>query len=1097
MASPRSGKPSFPLSWCGILSIALIGLSPPGLESQTTFTVNTTNDVDDGTCNAVHCSLREAITAANHTEGGAVIAFNIPGPGPHSIRPLFSLPNIEKDITLDGTTEPDFAGTPVVELDGTATEQVNGLNIVLSNNTIRGLAINRFGMNGIQFHAEAANNVVEGNFIGTDVTGSVALGNGNSGVLIGQAPNNTIGGTTTAARNVISGNSEGITIVDVASTSNTIMGNYIGTNAMGDAAIPNNVGILVLAPGNTIGGTAPGAGNVIAGNQSQGINFGPPNATGNLVVGNYIGVDASGTTALGNDIGVWVDNVAGNTVGGTSPVARNVISGNREGITLWEAGATGTLIQGNYVGTNATGDAAIPNETGIPVYSPGNIIGGTEEGAGNLISGNASNGVNFYGENATGNTLLGNLIGTDATGTSALGNGDSGVAVVFAAGNTIGGTADGAANTLSGNVIAGVSLFGPESQDNLVLGNFIGTDPTGTFAIGNGDSGVAIHNGASDNRVGGTETGARNILSGNTFGVLIGDFAATGNQIRGNYIGTNASGDAAIPNAQTGILLWGQNTLIGGSGDGAGNVISGNLFAGIDLGPESTGTTIQGNFIGTDANGTTVLGNELGIWVNFSPANIIGGPEPGAGNVISGNSGQNIQLNGIDAAGNTVQGNFIGTDATGTVALENGRAILILDAPDNIIGGTESGAGNVISGNRPGLSIEGATATGNIIQGNNFGVDVTGTASLGNQGATIRFTNGASNNTVGGTEPGAGNIVANGSWVGISLFPDAGAGNQILSNAIFDNSGMGIEINRDGVTPNDEGDADTGPNNFQNYPVIATSVAANGGAAVRATLSSTPGSAFTLDFFSNDVCDESGFGEGRYPLGTASLTTDASGLGSVTTAFSSVTGTLLTATATDAGGSTSEFSQCASVSTLDISSSPSTRTVTQGESAVYTIALSAQGGPFEGSMALSCSGNPPGTACTFDQEQVILVSGQASVTMTVTTVAPAASAPFGTDGAPRELSFPLVYALLVLTALLASAALNRMTPVNPTAGGGRLGRSVVRGIVVTAFLVVPVSCGDDGTPPPTGGTPPGSYDLTVTAAWETVQLTTTVTLVVQ
>jgi hypothetical protein len=164
---------------------------------------------------------------------------------------------------------------------------------------------------------------------------------------------------------------------------------------------------------------------------------------------------------------------------------------------------------------------------------------------------------------------------------------------------------------------------------------------------------------------------------------------------------------------------------------------------------------------------------------------------------------------------------------------------------------------------------------------------------------------------------------------------------------------------------------------------------------------------------------------------------------------------------------------------------------------VYTIALSAQGGLFEGSMALSCSGNPPGTACNFDQEQVTLVSGQASVTMTVTTVAPAGSAPLGTHGAPRELSFPLVYALLVLTALLASAALNGMTPVNPTAGGGRLGGSVVRGILVTAFLVVPVSCGDDGTNPPTGGTPPGSYDLTVTAAWETVQLTTTVTMVVQ
>jgi CSLREA domain-containing protein len=1096
MASLRFRIPSSSLSWSGILTTLLIGLSPPGLAGQTTFTVNTTNDADDGTCNAFHCSLREAITAANHTEGGALIAFNIPGSGPHTIRPKSALPDIEESITLDGTTEPDYSGTPVIELDGSEAGPNNGLNVVLSNNTIRGLTINRFESNGIQIHADAANNVIEGTFIGTDVTGSIALGNGIAGIMIGQAPDNTVGGTDPGSRNLISGNIEGVTIVDPAATNNVVLGNYIGTNSTGDEAIPNSVGVLVLAPGNTIGGTAAGAGNLISGNTTQGISLGPPYATGNLVVGNYIGVDASGTTALGNDIGVWVDNVADNTIGGTSEGARNVISGNREGITLWEAGATGNLIQGNYVGTNATGDAAIPNEIGIPVYSPGNTIGGAEVGAGNLISGNTSNGVNFYGENATANVVEGNLIGTDATGTSALGNGDSGVGVVFAAGNTIGGTESGAGNTLSGNVVAGVILFGTETKENLVLGNFIGTDPTGTFAVGNGDSGVATHDAASDNTIGGTEEGARNILSGNTFGILIGDFAATGNRIQGNYIGTNAAGDAAIPNTQTGILLWGQNTMIGGPEDGAGNVISGNLLAGIDLGPGSTGTIIQGNYIGTDATGSTVLGNDLGIWANFSPANTIGGTEPGAGNVISGNSGQNIQLNGLDAAGNTVQGNFIGTDATGTVALENGRAILIQDAPDNTIGGTEAGARNVISGNRPGISIEGATATGNIIQGNYIGVDVTGSGPLGNRGATIRFTTGASNNTVGGTEPGAGNIVANSAWVGIGLFPDAGTGNRILSNAIFDNSGMGIELNRDGVTLNDEGDADTGPNELQNYPEIQSAVSYGAG-AVQATLNSTPNSTFTLDFFSNAECHETGFGEGRTPLGAASLSTDASGFGTVTKAVASITGSVVTATATDANGNTSEFSECLAVSTLGISSSPSTQTVTQGQPAVYAVSVTAQGGEFEETLDLSCTGNPAGTTCTFDQDQVTLVSGQASATMTVTTVAPAASAPLGTDGSPWGPPVAWLYPLLALAALLTYSTANRLTKANPAREVGGLGRPLVRGTLVAVLLLIPVSCGDDGTKPPTGGTPPGSYELTVSATWETVELTTTATMVVQ
>jgi CSLREA domain-containing protein len=1202
-----------------VLPLLLSVLSPAALQAQTTFTVNTTNDVDDGTCNAAHCSLREALNAAALEANGATITFNIPGSGPHTIRPTSGLPLLMGNVLLDGTTEPDFAGKPVIELDGTnAGGFTQGLSVAGSGNTIRGLVVNRFSDNGISIGSGAQDNVVEGCYVGTDVTGSVDLGNGNAGIMIGQASNNTIGGTAAGSRNLISGNAEGITVVDVTATGNVILGNYIGTDATGTAPIPNGVGVLLLAPGNTVGGTEDGAGNLISGNELRGVDMGPPNATGNvilgnfigvdvtgtlalgndigvfvnevpdnviggtspgarnvisgnregvdiwldaatgnrvlgnyigtnaagdgavpnemgiyvwapgntiggteagagnvisgnagpgvdlappnatgtLIAGNFIGVDASGTSALGNDIGVWVDNAADNIIGGTTSGAGNVISGNREGITFWETGATGNLVQGNFIGTNAAGDEAIPNGMGIPIYSPGNTIGGTEAGAGNLISGNQTNGVNLYGEHATGNTIQGNLIGTDATGTVALGNGESGVAVVFAAGNIIGGTTTGAGNTLSGNVIAGVTLFGSETQGNQIQGNFIGTDPSGTTGLGNGESGVAIQEAASDNTIGGTAEGAGNVLSGNTFGVLIGHPQANGNRIQGNFIGTNAAGDGAIPNSQTGVILWSQNTIIGGSEAGAGNVISGNGFAGIDLGGGSTGTTIQGNQIGTDATGTMALGNDLGIFVNFSADNLIGGTTAGAGNVISGNAGGSVTVNGLDASGNILQGNYIGTDVTGTVALGNVGELSVLDAPGNTIGGTESGAGNIISGNGGGLHIDGLNATGNLVQGNIFGTDVTGTSPLGNGGAGIRFSNGASDNTVGGTESGAGNIVANSGWHGITVVETAGSGNLILSNSIFDNGSLGIDLARGGVTANDEGDSDTGPNNLQNYPVL-TSVVSNGSAAIQATLNSTPSSSFTLEFFSNEVCDPSGYGEGQTPLGTASLATDASGSGSVTAAFSGVTGTVVTATATDADGNTSEFSQCGELSTLAVSPSPATQTVSPGQVAAYTIMVTAQGGAFEGTVDLACSGNPTGTTCSFDQDQVTLASGQASTTMTVTTVAPASSVPSSPGGAP---SVPLILWLAVVlapVAVLAEAKKGVARKAAYLAPRRSLPRAVAMAAVGAIILLASVSCGDDGTKPPSGGTPAGSYELTVTATWESVQASTTVTMVVQ
>jgi hypothetical protein len=294
------------------------------------------------------------------------------------------------------------------------------------------------------------------------------------------------------------------------------------------------------------------------------------------------------------------------------------------------------------------------------------------------------------------------------------------------------------------------------------------------------------------------------------------------------------------------------------------------------------------------------------------------------------------------------------------------------------------------------------------------------------------------------------------------------------------------------VTLNDEGDGDTGPNEFQNFPEVK-GVASGSGAAVKATLSSRPSSTYELDFFSNQSCHESGYGEGTSFLGSASLTTDGTGKSAATASFSSLSGSFLTGTATDGEGNTSELSLCTAVTTLAVSSSPSTRTVQPGGPATYPITVSAQGGEFEEVVALGCAGNPAGTTCSFDQDRITLAAGQASTIMTVTTVAPAGMGPSGPAEHPPVPPVGIL-AVVILVGMLAAGLGYRST-----CGPGSL-RTLPRlgaGAALATLPLIPVACGDDATDPPSGGTSPGSYDLTVTASWESAQVSTTVTLVVQ
>lgn len=608
----------------------------------------------------------------------------------------------------------------------------------------------------------------------------------------------------------------------------------------------------------------------------------------------------------------------------------------------------------------------------------------------------------------------------------------SGIPVVEIDGSLAGDGVDGLVlagtdNTIRGLVVNRFSSngirMGPDADRNVVEGCFIGTDPNGS-AAGNGEAGIFIHGGGSNNTIGGTGSGAGNVLSGNQFGVFIADAASGGNVFLGNLIGTDPTGSLAVPNTQTGILLWGHNTVIGGPGEGAGNVISGNGFAGIDMGGGTTGTVIQGNYIGTDATGEAAVGNDLGIFVNFAARNTIGGLESGSGNVVSGNRSNGIRIQGLEASGNEILGNFIGTDETGNLDLGNGTA---------------------------GIAI-------------------------------IREAN---NNAVGSMEPASGNVIAHNGRRGITLTNTAGTGNSFRSNAIFDSEGVGIELGNDGATPNDPDDADTGPNDLQNFPVLLAGGHGNE-AVIRATLQSAPSSSYALDFFSSESCDESGHGEGATFLGSGTLDTDASGAGTTTTTIPGLSAGVLTATATDSQGNTSEFSACRGLAALILIGSPSSRTVTPGQSATFTITASATGAPFEESVNLACTGNPSGTTCSFDQDEVTLDQGQASATLTVTTVAPAGTLPFsGPELPPGGWWLGLTWA-----AALAWVILLRSIP--GTSRGIRRGSWVL-----PLLLLVPAACGDDGTSEPTGGTPPGSYEITVTGSWESVDFSTTVTMVVQ
>jgi len=685
-----------------------------------------------------------------------------------------------------------------VFIDGSANNTIGGTETG-AGNIISGNANNGVALAG----AGATGNVIQDDFIGTDVTGKHPLGNFGAGIAILQnASNNLIGGATVAARNVISGNGlEGISISGSAAF-NLVQGNDVGTDVDGSSILSNTLEGIEIdgASKNTIGGAEPGARNLISGNAEDGIfifsSTDGTDTTANTVQGNWIGLAASGTAALANlGNGVLISNAQNNLIGGTAPGAGNVISGNgHDGIELAD-GASGILIEGNKIGTDPSGTSPQSNvEAGVFVLSSsGNVIGGTAPGAGNLISGNTT-GVEISGSSGGTDQVLGNRIGTDLTGTKELNNITEGILIEDASGVTIGGTTPAAANVISGNGGDGL-MIANGSTAILVQGNDIGADTSGTQNIANTGNGITL-SGAIDVTIGGTVSGAGNIIGGNDKDGIAIEFVSTGTLIEGNHIGLDITGNQPIMNFGNGVSVDNSSgTTIGGTTSAARNLISANAGDGVKITTMSDTALVEGNYIGTDVTGAVQLANfGNGVEVNNLAQDVtIGGTTAAARNIISGNQGSGVVLSFGSGVGNTVQGNFIGTDVSGAQALGNKQyGVLISQSEANVIGGATPSAfnvvsneQNVISGNHlAGVFILGNFAMGNLVEGNLIGTDSTGTLALPNQQAGVAIGSAATGNTIGGTTHSGRNVISGNLTDGVDIARKGTSGNTVEGNEI-------------------------------------------------------------------------------------------------------------------------------------------------------------------------------------------------------------------------------------------------------------------------------------------------------------------------
>ena len=541
-------------------------------------------------------SLRQAIIDANVDTALDLIHFDIPGAGPHTIAVTTQLPAVDTPIEIDGATEPDYAGQPVIGITSGGAPGI-GVRFVggSDNSVLRGVSIYGFtGESGLVVQ-DTSNVQITGNYLGVQPDGVTAGTTQSIGLQVIDSSNVIIGGLTLTDRNVISANTVGVEITGANSAGNVLEGNFIGTDQFGFGALGNvNAGVLVESGAiNTQVGVSGGTPNVVSGNTGDGIIVDQAATTGTLIVNNLIGTDRLGNETLPND-GNAIEltaTAAPVTIGGSTAADRNIIVGSPTSASTVFVQNSDSLIYGNYIGTDITGTIALGGSIGVAVSSAATstMIGGASSGQGNLIAGLSSFGIRDQGD---GTVIQSNHIGTDHSGNSIIGAADAGI-FLFGSVNTVVGGPN-AGNTISG-ITTGTSALGHgiflESAGGigspiLIQGNRVGISLDGSSTFGVSGDGITLSSG-SRATIGGQNAGEGNMVGGAINGIFAGGDAT----IEGNFLGVAADGVTEYPN-QKGVRLAGplSKTV------GPGNLIAFNTSDGIET-LNSASHFVVGNLI--------------------------------------------------------------------------------------------------------------------------------------------------------------------------------------------------------------------------------------------------------------------------------------------------------------------------------------------------------------------------------------------------------------------------------------------------------------------------------------------------------------------
>ncbi len=642
-------------------------------------------------------------------------------------------------------------------------------------------------------------------------------------------------------------------------------------------------------------------------------------ASGNILTQNKIGIKADGNAGGNRDSGVYI-YLAANTVIGGSAANRNVISANSNGGIHIGGSAAGTLIQGNYIGSGLDGVQYRGNtgRGGVDIENDSSItIGGASTSYKNVIGANMT-GVTVRGSSASNNLVRYNYIGVNADGTGRLDNFVHAVKLITTGTNNSVQVKD---NVIGGDAPSGhgVYIFGqagtPECIPHDISNNYIGTNTAQTASLGVGMDGIHIEG------VKCSIISANRIKNNFEDGIVVSGLASVTATISNNIVAGNASDgieintdfnqladNIASGNFHNGVVVSGNsNSLLrtaAGSNTGAGIVLHGddNLLQG----PGDGSATISYNSF----EGLVITGNYNDVLTTQIIGNTSVGVSLFGDNNAIGSAGSGNLINGNaygvkiepGATGNQVAANYIGVEASGTIGAGNALVNILVEGSNNTIGGSSAGYGNVIANSSKGILLQNGVS-GTTIRFNKIGTNAAGTAGLGNT-IGVKIEKG-SNNTI------ADNQIA---YNGDGVIVEQGTGNSILRNRIYNSTRLGVDLSPLGVTSNDDDDPDGGANNLQNYPVLT---AAGTSGRIQGSLNSVPNASYTLNFFSVPTCDASGYGEGETYLGQLIASTNASGMLSFDQSFSPlILNQYVTATATDSAGSTSEFARCIKVAVL-------------------------------------------------------------------------------------------------------------------------------------------------------------------------------------